>query len=351
MSPDGPSPPLAAHRPTPALSVVIVSFNVRDLLRDCLRSLRTVAAELLLQVLVVDNGSADGSAAMVAAEFPEAELLELGYNAGFSAANNQAIARARAPEILLLNPDTEVPLGTLPALLTFMATHPRCGIAGPRLVNSDGSFQASAWPQPSLLSVLRDHLLPPRWRRRAAASPAAPRIVGWVSGAALLTRRAVIDQIGLLDEALFWSEDVDFCRRAMSAGWEVWYAPEAAIVHHGSRSVPSNRGAVIYHQYRSKAHFFRKHRSRVEWWALRAVLGAEVSAKLALRSLQPASPDRNDRLNAYRRVLAELVSGSCTTERGRSRGGTREAGPGAGPRGRHGGPRAMEPQTNPDERG
>jgi GT2 family glycosyltransferase len=298
----------------PRLSVLVVSFNVRDLLRDCLRSLRAASAEVPLQVLVVDNASSDDSAAMVASEFPEAELLDLGVNAGFSVANNRAIERATASAILLLNPDTEVPPGAFPALLAFLAEHPLCGIVGPRLLNSDGSFQPSAWPQPTLRSVLRDHLLPPGWRRRAANPPDRPRVAGWVSGAALLTRRAVIDQIGLLDEALFWSEDVDFCRRAAAAGWEVWYAPEAAIVHHGSRSVPSNRGAVIYHQYRSKAHFFRKHRSRVEWCALRAILGLEVGAKLALRALQPATPDRNDRMQAYRRVLDVMLSESPTTE-------------------------------------
>jgi N-acetylglucosaminyl-diphospho-decaprenol L-rhamnosyltransferase len=294
----------------PALSVVIVSFNVRDLLRDCLRSLRVAGGELPLQVLVADNASADGSAAMVAREFPEVELLEMGGNTGFSAANNAGIGRATAPLILLLNPDTEVPRGALSGLRSFMEARPWCGIAGPRLLNSDGSFQASAWPQPTLGAVLRDHLLPPAWRRRAAAPPDRARTVGWVSGAALLVRRTVIEQIGGLDEALFWSEDVDLCRRAAAAGWEVWYAPETAVLHHGSRSVPSNRGAVIYHQYRSKAHFFRKHRGRLEWWALRALLGLEVGAKLVLRALQPRSADRDDRLRAYRRVLAVLASGT-----------------------------------------
>jgi N-acetylglucosaminyl-diphospho-decaprenol L-rhamnosyltransferase len=301
--------------PDPALAVIVVSFNVRDLLRDCLRSLRAARAELPLQVLAVDNASADGSAAMVAREFPEVELLALERNAGFSAANNAALARVRAPEILLLNPDTEVPAGALPPLREFLAARPRCGIAGPRLLNSDGSFQPSAWPQPTLTAVLRDHLLPPSLRRRAAAPPERARPVGWVSGAALLTRRSVIERIGPLDEALFWSEDVDFCRRAAAAGWEVWYAPEAAIVHHGSRSVPSNRGAVIFHQYRSKAHFFRKHHGGLDWQALRVILGLEVGAKLALRSLQPASADRDARLQAYRRVLAVLASGATADSR------------------------------------
>jgi GT2 family glycosyltransferase len=298
----------------PALSVIVVSYNVQALLRACLASLRAAREELCLQVLVVDNASADGSAAMVGREFPEVELLALDWNAGFSAANNLAIKRAAAAEILLLNPDTEAPPGALRGLVGFLAERPRCGVVGPRLLNTDGSFQPSAWPQPTLGGVLRDHLLPPGWRRRAAAGPEAARPVGWVSGAALLTRRAVIEQIGALDEALFWSEDVDFCRRAAQAGWEVWFAPRAAITHHGSRSVPTNRGAVIFHQYRSKAHFFRKHRGRVEWWALRAILGLEVGGKLALRALQRPSPDRNERMQAYRRVLGVLASGATVEQ-------------------------------------
>jgi N-acetylglucosaminyl-diphospho-decaprenol L-rhamnosyltransferase len=275
--------PLTPHPSSqPVLSVIVVSYNVRDLLRDCLHSLRAAGAELPLQILVVDNASADGSAAMVSQEFPEVELLDLGRNLGFPAANNVALEQARAAEILLLNPDTELRPGALPTLRAFLAARPRAGFVGPRLLNSDGSFQPSAWPQPTLRSVLRNHFLPVAWRQRAAAPPDAPRRAGWVSGAALLTRRAVIDRIGPLDEALYWSEDVDFCRRAAAAGWEVWYAPEAAIVHHGSRSVPSNRGEVIYHQYRSKVQFFRKHGGTAEWWALRAMLGLEVGAKLAV---------------------------------------------------------------------
>src|SRR6478672_10080719 len=141
---------------TPQLSVIVVSYNVRELLRACLGSLRAAGAELSLQTLVVENASADGSAAMVVADFPEVELLDLGQNAGFSAANNAAIERATAPLILLLNPDTEVPPDALTTLRDFMAARPRCGVVGPRLLNSDGSFQASAWPQPTLGAVLRD---------------------------------------------------------------------------------------------------------------------------------------------------------------------------------------------------
>src|SRR5690242_11613036 len=117
----------------PVLSVIVVSFNVRDLLRECLGSLRAAGADLPLQVLVVENGSEDGSGAMVAREFPEVELLDPRRNLGFSAANNAAIERARAPALLLLNPDTEVLPGALPGLLAFLEAHPRCGVAGPRL--------------------------------------------------------------------------------------------------------------------------------------------------------------------------------------------------------------------------
>jgi GT2 family glycosyltransferase len=292
-----------------ALSVIIVSYNVRELLRECLQSLRAAGEHLPLQIIVVDNASADGSSEMVGREFPEVERLEMGQNSGFSTANNTALERATAPHLLLLNPDTVVSPDALPLLLEFLSKRPRCGVVGPRLLNTDGSFQPSAWPQPTLISVLRDHLLPPCLRRYAAAAPDRPRSVGWVSGAALLTRRAVIDPIGALDEALFWSEDVDFCRRAASAGWEVWFAPQASIIHHGSRSVPSNRGAVIYHQYRSKLHFFGKHSHPLEWWALRCLLGLEVSAKLGIRGLQRRSPDRDERLRAYRRVLRVLRTG------------------------------------------
>ncbi len=311
------------------LSIIIVSWNVRDLLRDCLHS---VCAPLVpqspeggyllggrgVEVLVVDNASADGSAEMVRTEFPGVALLEPGENLGFVAANNLALGRARGRYVLLLNPDTLVPPDALPTMLAYLEAHPEVGLVGPRLVYGDGAEQPSRRRFPTLASGLMESTLLEEWfphnpwarRYRMEDLPPAtgPQRVDWVTGACLLVRSEAIRQVGLLDEAIFmYSEEVDWCRRLVDAGWAVVYLPTVTVTHYEGRSSGQVRAARQIHFDAGKVHYLRKHAGRLPAEALRAGLLATYVARLAIEGakwlLGHKRPLRGERLGAYWGVL------------------------------------------------
>lgn len=270
------------------IGVVIVSYNTCGLLRDCLASLAGCA--LPLRVVVVDNASRDGSAAMAQAEFPAAEVLALEQNLGFAAGTNLGIRRVLSADfsdlnpdtppnspldyVLLLNPDTVVYPGAIEALAAFLGAHPRVGAVGPRLLNRDGSVQAAAFRFPTLAMTALDlfppgEVLPGRlynswWHGRYPHEPAAvePFPIDHPLGACILTRRAVLEQVGLLDEQFFmYAEEVDWCYRVRAAGWSIWHEPRARVAHVGGASTSQFRTRMLIALYRSRLRFFRKHRS------------------------------------------------------------------------------------------
>jgi GT2 family glycosyltransferase len=241
------------------LSIIIASWNVRDLLAACLASLRAVTLEI--EIIVVDNASTDGSAEMVAAEFPQATLIRNATNIGFARANNQGICLARGRYVLLLNADTVVPPGALAALVDFMDAHPQAGACGPRLLHPDGTPQPYAFgrdPTPVyLLWRGLNRLLFHRYVHDWATDQVQE--AEWVSGACLIVRREAIEQIGGLDENIFmYFEDNDWCLRLRRAGWRVYYNPQASITHLGGQSVKQNSQARTAY-YRSLEYFYAKH--------------------------------------------------------------------------------------------
>lgn len=232
------------------INIVIVNFRTADLTIDCLRSLSLEVAALSdVRATVVDGGSADGSADRLVEAVHRnnwsdwVTVLALERNDGFAYANNQAIkpllASSEPPAyVLLLNPDTIVRPGAIARLIEFMQSRREVGIAGSRLEHLDGTAQHSAFRFHSVLSELEKGLrlgiASALLRRWVTALPVSekPCQVDWVSGACMIIRREVLDQVGLLDEAYFmYYEEVDFCRRAADAGWPCWYVPEARVVH------------------------------------------------------------------------------------------------------------------------
>lgn len=268
------------------LSVIIVNWNTRELLAACLRSVegerfKAAGSEaqpstlnlrpLTAEVFVIDNASTDGSARMVRERFPWVKLIENAENVGFAAANNQGIGKATGRYVLLLNSDTVAPPAALEALVAFGDAHPRAGIVGARLVDPDGSFQAGPNRFPTLATVVLES-----WGliQRLTRNPYYPSYppersqtsqrCDWVGGACLLARRTAIDQAGVLDESFFMnSEEVDWCYRMKQHGWEVWYAPAAAIVHLGGASAQRSTAAQRLRTYRGKVLFLAKHHGRV----------------------------------------------------------------------------------------
>lgn len=319
------------------LSIVIVSWNVAPLLQQCLSSIvsapRVTRAddgalhlpEGALQVVVVDNASADGTAEMVRDEFPWVELLASTVNLGFTAGNNLGLGRCRGRYLLLLNPDTRLgqeqgadPLGEM---LTFMEAHPRVGLLGPRLVYGDGSPQPSRRRFPTLAMALMESTLLEQWfprNRWARAYRLADQpdditqFVDWVTGAALLLRREALEQVGGLDERFFmYSEELDWCRRMRQAGWEIAYLPTATIVHYEGQSSGQVVAVRHIHFETSKVLYFRKHHGALQAETLRVFLLATYLFRLTEEGfkwlLGHKRPLRRARLRAYRQVLASRL--------------------------------------------
>lgn len=228
----------------PDLSIVIVSWNTRELLRTCLESIEAFSGDLDLEIRVVDNGSDDGTADMVEAEFPGVLLIRNPDNRGFAAANNQALRKATGRHLLLLNPDTKVEPGALETAVGAAEAWKTTVAA--RLLNPDGTLQHSCFRFPSLWvdlleAVYLHHLLPGGIRGRLLLGGYWPhdeaREVDWALGAFLLVPRAAVEEAGLLPEEYpLFGEDMSWCWRLGRAGYPVRYCPDARVVHYGNQS-------------------------------------------------------------------------------------------------------------------
>ncbi len=258
------------------LQIIIVSWNTIELLQDCLNTLPQGAGQITYGVTVVDNASTDGSADMVAQKFPDVKLIRNAENVGFSRANNQALRRLQktSPYFLLLNSDTRVLPGALETLVQFMDAHPRVGACSPRLERPNGSAQAYAFGKDPTLG----YLLARGWNRLIYRRPLhnwetkEKQKVDWVSGACLMVRGEVLDQVGLLDEKIFmYFEDNDWCHRIRLAGWDIIYNPQTAIIHLGGQSLIRNPQAQQAY-YRSLEYFYAKHYGPLALLGLRILL-------------------------------------------------------------------------------
>ena len=265
------------------LSVVIVSFNTREVLRRCLNTLATEAKQLSVEVLVVDNASRDGSVEMVASDFPHVRLLQGGKNLGFAAANNLAFPAAQGKYLVLLNSDAFLLPGALERAIAHMEKQPGTGLAGGRLIGEDGSWQPSARQFPSLLNdFLSFSGLAHRFRKsrfwgradRTWADPLEETGADWVPGAFAIIRASVLEQVGGFDDAFFlYYEEVDLCRRIKAAGYAVRYLPDVVVVHLGGESSKSMENAVrsrmgaqlALWRLRSGYLYYRKHHGGAAW--------------------------------------------------------------------------------------
>jgi hypothetical protein len=305
---------MTAGSPGPRVSVVIVSYNAREHLLRCLAALGEHGG-LPLEVIVVDNASADGSAGAAREASTEPRVIDAGENLGFSRASNLGIRQARAPYVLLLNPDAEVRPGCLPALAGLLDRRTDVGLAGPRTVSGDGTIQVSfgegltpglEWRQQRLVRGVRERR--PEALRRAEEAARVEHEPGWVSGACMMIRRSALEAVGGLDEGFFlYEEDVDLCLRLRRAGWRIAFTPAAEVVHHLGRSMAADpwRGRFEYH--RSHLRFYRKHNGVLPTALLRAWLALGASMGF-LGALGPG-PGRRGRREHHRRTLALALRG------------------------------------------
>jgi len=299
------------------LSIIIVSWNTRDLLADCLDSVYENPPNGRFEIIIVDNASSDGSADMVRQRFPQARLIAKEENVGFAKGNNEAIPFCSGEYVLLLNPDTVVKPDALAALTHFMDTHPEAGAAGSRLLNPDGSLQTSCYPAPKLTRELwrlfhLDAVRPYGEYRMHKWSTDAAREVDVIKGASLIFRREVLEKVGFLDGAYFmYSEEVDLCLRVQRADWRLYWVPQSQVVHYEGQSTKQIATDMFLQLYLGKLMYFRKHYGRFSGILYKFILAAASLMRLLLTPLallmRPAARQKNKSLaRRYGRLLTAL---------------------------------------------
>ena len=264
------------------LSIIIVNWNTRALLKKCLESIYDQMQNRSFEIIVVDNASADNSADMVRKDFPEVRLIENRENAGFGRANNQGYAISSGKYLLLLNPDTEILDHAADTLMAFMHDNEKAGVCGPKCIHPDGTVQVSWAYFPSLKTIFTNNvsfkdalsmfgIFKRLFGTKAEYSDAGftvseviPRKrVDYVLGQCMLTRRSIIEKTGLFDDDVFmYEEEPDLCYRVLQAGFETWFVPEAAIIHHERQSIGQIRDPLktdLQWFVSARSHFFRKH--------------------------------------------------------------------------------------------
>lgn len=247
----------------PEISICIVTYKARDYLRECLRSIEDNTLRVQYEVIVVDNGSQDGTIEFLEEEYPTVGIVRNEVNAGFTRPMNQALKISSGRCLLQLNPDTEVLPDALDKLVAFMDEHPEVGICGPKVLNRDQTLQKSCrrgesrpWAVLShflgLAKLFPDKKIFGEYQLTYIDEEEVHQVAG-VAGSCMLIRRDVIDHIGYLDERFFaYQEDADFCFRARESGWKIYYYPKAQIIHYGGQ------GGSRVHPYRS---IYEWHRS------------------------------------------------------------------------------------------
>lgn len=274
------------------LSIVILNWNVRDLLDRCLASLRS--ERHVLEIIVVDNASHDDSVAMLRAKYPRVKLIANAENRGFTGGNNQGIEASRGRCVMVLNPDTEVLGDALDQVVIYLDEHPDVGAIGPQLLNPDRSIQSSRRRFPTLATaffestwlqgIAPQRILTHFYMDDVPVSPAHE--VDWLNGACTVFRRAVLDRVGLYDARNFfmYSEELDLCRRVKEAGWKIVYLPEAQVVHYVGKS--SDQAVAARHVYfqTSKVRYFRKWHGTFQANILRLFLLSQYGWQIGLES-------------------------------------------------------------------
>jgi N-acetylglucosaminyl-diphospho-decaprenol L-rhamnosyltransferase len=304
------------------LSIIVVSWNVRDLLRACLKSVTECLSSgrgraLSSEVIVVDNASSDGSVEMLKDAFPEIHVIANDRNLGFTRGNNQGMALSDGRHVLLLNPDTEVLGDALGEMVAYMDDHPKAGALGPQLLYPDMQIQSSRRRFPDLRTAYVESTFLQSWFAQSGMleryyvldqSDEETQAVDWLVGACLLIRRETLEEVGLLDESYFmYSEELDWCYRAKKRGWEVVYLPTAQAIHHVGKS--SEQVLPVRHiQFqRSKVLFFKKHHGRLRGEILRFFLLTTYLWQMIVEGLKwlvgHKRPLRRQRVAAYWQVL------------------------------------------------
>jgi len=307
------------------LSVIVISWNVRELLIACLDSclIQPSTTNLVIEVIVVDSASSDGTPSFIAEHYPQVKLLPQDRNIGFTAGNNIGLRVANGRYILLLNPDTLVLDDALYQMVAYLETHSTVGALGPQTYNPDGSVQSTHRHFPNVATAVFESTWLQRFAPRrlldhyyaADIANDATAEVDWVQGSALMVRREVYEQIGGLDEAfIMFSEEMDWCKRIKASGWDIVYLGAAHIIHYGGQSTEqvTTRKHILFQQ--SKLRYFRKHHGWLIAEFLRIFLLLSYAQQWIIESVKATIgykramyTERRNRLQTYRQVIKALA--------------------------------------------
>lgn len=282
---------MATAQPVPDVSVVIVSWNTRNLLLRCVRSVQDERdrSGLSVETIVVDNASTDGSPDAVQRAFPEITLLEQSENLGFAVGNNLGIEHSRGKTLLILNPDTELQPGSLDSLWRALHASSHVGLVAPVLLNANGTFQSAGYRFPGLMQTMLDlYPIHPRLiggRLNGRYDPGdglTPFQIEHPLGACMLARRGVIESVGVFDPGYFiYSEEIDWCRRIADAGWTILCAPAARVIHYGGQSTGQTPDRMRRQLHQSRARYFRLHHPPSFHRALQTLMSIGITLRRA----------------------------------------------------------------------
>ncbi len=286
----------------PDISIVIVSYNVKELLLKCISSVVSFAGDVNYEIIVVDNNSVDGSPEAIKGHSGKIHVIENKFNAGFSAANNQGMRMSKGEYIFLLNPDTEITGDAIQQLKKYLNEHKNCAMVGPQLLNSDKSIQISAWKNHTFIDLVLETFFLNRIFS-ALNYPVGKLKTTFeaktLSGAALFFRKSLTDSMGMLDENLFWMEDIDFCYRAHIQG-SIIYLHTAQVVHHSGQSQKKSYNLSIANQLISKLKYYKKHSTMAAVFIAHIACFIFITTRIAALSLlMPFGPIYKLKLQAY----------------------------------------------------
>ena len=298
------------------VSIILVCWNNKSYLEPCLKSLYEADLQFRFEIIIVDNGSTDGSQAMLEEKFPGVRIIQNDSNVGLSKASNQGIEVSDSKYILLLNNDTIVNGPSLNSMVAFLDSHPDAGASGGRLLNPDGSFQAGY----AVFSTLWEEILIAtrlgEFNKKGYPSHFDTNqitAVGWLSSACLLLRSTALDQVGLLDEEYFiYGDEADLQYRLNQSGWKVYYLPEATTIHYGGRSMDRWRRRKMV--YRGKMLFYKKNYGFLRSLSLRFVLGLISGLKLVVWEFISILPNKRIRAEKEIQSNQEVIKLSLKLE-------------------------------------
>ncbi len=292
------------------MSIVLVCWNNKAYLDPCLKSLYEGGLKSSFDVVVVDNGSTDGSQQMLAEKYPQVKLIQNAGNVGLGKASNQGIEATNGRHVLLLNNDTLVNGPALDVLVEYLDAHPEVGATAGKLLNPDGSFQSGFAPFSTLLEefLIVTHIGELLWAGYPSHGDSNEiKETGWMSSACLLVRRAALDKIGLLDESYFiYGDEADLQYRLNKAGWKVVFLPNSSIIHFGGRSMDRwKRRKMVY---RGKMMFYKKNYGFLSTFLLRFLFFVMSLLKLLVWCIGFLVPSRNDQAKKELRSNLDVMA-------------------------------------------